>query len=323
MSELSELDDLYVGIDLGGTKILGLIANSKGLVLSESVLPTPAEEDFHSSIQVISEVVSKIVSKSPKVKLKGVGVAAAGAINSHRGSVVHTPQLPLWKNVPLVSILEKKLMLPVVIGNDANLAALSEHRYGVAQGVKNVLYVTISTGIGGGILIDGQIFTGWHGFAGEVGHASVDVNGPFGKSTVPGAVESFSSGAALARIADELITSGHPTKIKGSKLSAENIFKAFHEGDKLAKSVIDQGILHLGFGLTNMVNILDPEMLIIGGGLSKEWDSYIKPSVEIMRNLSFAGIGKDINVVSPKLGVNAGALGGVALAADHFAGTNP
>lgn len=318
MVGFSKLDDLYIGIDVGGTKILGLVANSHGEVFGESILPTPSNENFSSSVAVISRMVSELFVEIPKANIRGVGVAAAGAIDLNSGTVVHTPQLPSWQNVPLVSILEKQLGLPVVMGNDANLAALSEHRYGIAKGIKNVIYVTVSTGIGGGILLNGQIYTGWHGFAGEVGHASVDINGPLGKSTVPGAVESFSSGAALARIAKECIIAGHASVIKINDISAEIIFEAYNKGDLLAKKVIDQGIRHLGLGLTNMVNILDPEMIIIGGGLSNEWKTYIEPSVSIMRTLSFAGMGRDIKVVPPKLGANAGALGGVALAVDNL-----
>ena len=315
-------EDLYIGIDLGGTKTLAIAATAGGTVLGEATLPTPAAEDAGPVVTVIADTVGLALAQAggPGLKVRGAGIAAAGAIDGQRGVVVHAPQLPRWHDVPLVALVRDAVGIDAVIGNDANLAALSEQRYGVARGVASVLYVTVSTGIGGGIVLDGQLHTGAHGFAGEVGHISVDAHGPYGRSSVPGAVESLASGTALARIASERMAQGAPSSMSGvpGTLTAQDVFAAFHAGDELARAVVHEGIHYLGIGLTTMVNILDPGMVVIGGGLSNEWDAYIAPAVALMRERSFAGMGKDTPVVPPALGVKAGALGAIALAVDAF-----
>ena len=314
--------NLYLGIDLGGTKTLVIVATAGGTVLGEATLPTPADQDAAPVVAAIADAAGQALAQAgaDARAVRGAGIAAAGAIDSHRGVVVHAPQLPRWRDVPLVTLFRDAVGIDAVIGNDANLAALSEQRFGAAKGMANVLYITVSTGIGGGIVLDGKLHTGAHGFAGEVGHVSVDAHGPYGRSSVPGAVESLSSGTALARIASERMAQGDTSSMRGGPdgLTAQEGFAAYHVGDDLARAVIQEGIHYLGIGLTGMVNILDPDIIVIGGGLSNEWEAYIEPAVALMRERSFAGMGKDTLVAPPALGVRAGALGAIALAVDTF-----
>ena len=218
---------------------------------------------------------------------------------------------------PFVSMFREHWDIPTVISNDANLAGLAEQRFGAGKGVQNLLFITISTGIGGGIVINGEIYAGASGFAGEIGHITVDTHGPYGRSRTPGAWESHCSGIALARITNERISAGEHSSLEkqGQGLNAIAIFDALRAGDPLAISVVKDAVEHMGTALTGIVNILDPEIIVIGGGLSNEWEAYIAPSVARMRLLTFAGMGKHTRVVPPMLGVEAGALGAIALAA--------
>jgi glucokinase len=186
-----------------------------------------------------------------------------------------------------------------------------------------LLFITVSTGIGGGLVLDGKLYTGRLGYAGEIGHMTVDAHGPYGRSTTPGAWESLCSGTALARIAGERMDAGEQSMlatINREELDAVDVFAAMRAGDALAKSVVANAIEYLGVGLTSVVNAFDPDIVVIGGGLSNEWDAYIAPGIAIMRKQAYAGMGKDLKVVPPKFGAEAGALGGIALAADRTAG---
>lgn len=318
-------DDAVLGIDIGGTKILALAALPDGTTLASAMSETPSRESAERIIAAMADTARAAIADAglEESAIRSVGVAAAGAIDARAGTIVHSPHLPAMDNTPVGPMLSQQLGTAVAIGNDANVAALGEQRYGAGKGVQDLVFLTISTGIGGGIIIGGKLFTGSAGYAGEVGHMSVDAHGPYGASTVPGAWESLCSGTALARIARERITAGerssmsnalHDTNQEG--LTARDIFAASRTGDALAQSIIADAIVYLGAALTSIVNLLNPEKILIGGGLSNEWDAYIAPAVALMREQSFAGIGKLTPVVPPGLGVEAGAWGAVALASD-------
>jgi glucokinase len=313
----------YVGIDLGGTKTLALVAEADGSILSRATVPTPASGSAERVVGAMANAASQALAAASLTPggAAGIGIASAGAVDAARGTVVHSPQIGSLSDTPVVTMLRAHIDLPAVIDNDANLAALGEQRYGAGRGERNVVFITISTGIGGGIIIDGGLYRGANGAGGEIGHMSVDAHGPYGRSTTRGAWESLCSGTALARIAGERMAAGEASSLRAvasraGSVSAEDIFAAARDGDELAGSVIADAVEYLGAGLTSLVNIFDPGKIIVGGGLSNEWEAYISPAVERMRQESFAGIGARTPVVPPDLGVDAGALGAVAYAHD-------
>jgi glucokinase len=310
---------LYVGIDVGGTKTLAVVGDNAGHMMGRAVNPSRADQTAEVIVDVIVQTAREAVANAgvQPAAITAAGIASAGAVAPRRGVLVSCPQMPQISDAPLVSMFVERWDIPTVIGNDANLAGLAEQRFGAGRGVQNLLFVTISTGIGGGMILNGEVYTGASGFAGEVGHMTVDTHGPHGRSPSPGAWESHCSGVALARITNERIAAGERSMLepRGDGLDAIAIFDALRAGDALATSVIEDAIEHMGAALASVVNILDPEVIVIGGGLSNEWDAYIAPSVERMRGITFAAMGKRTRVVPPALGIEAGAMGAIALAA--------
>ena len=312
---------VYLGLDLGGTKTLAIIARGNGEVLGRAVNPSQANTTAGEVVATMAATATQATADAGinPASVRSAGIGAAGAIVPSTGTVVWSPNVPALSNTPIVSLFREHWDLPTAIGNDANLAALSEQRYGAGAGVSNLLFITVSTGIGGGIIIDDRLYTGATGYAGEVGHITVDAHGPYGNSTTPGAWESLCSGTALARIAGERIRAGEDSSLRElldgpENLDAQQIFDAMRKGDQLATAVVADGIEYLAIGLTSLINVLNPGLVIIGGGLSHEWSAYIEPAVAIMCRQAVAGVGHETPIVPPALGTDAGALGAVALA---------
>lgn len=311
---------LYLGIDIGGTKILAVVADSNGTIKGQAIHDTNAERSPGAIIATMADTAhsAAVAANIDPSAIMAAGIAAAGAVDSEKGRLIWAPQMQTMADTPIVTLFRQHWNIPTTAANDANLAALAEQRYGAGKGHSNVLFITISTGIGGGIVLNGEIYTGASGFAGEIGHMTVDTHGPLGRSTTPGAWESLCSGVALARIATERIKAGETSSLQGvvqeGKINAKHIFAAMRENDAMASSIIETAIEYMGAALTGVVNILNPGIIVIGGGLSNEWDAYIAPAIGIMRKQSFAGAGAQTRIVPPKLGINAGALGAVAIA---------
>ncbi len=326
MSTSQQPPPLYLGIDLGGTKVLALVGTAHGRTLGESVVSTPADQGPLPVVEAIIKA-AREAARQAGVQLdalSAVGVAAAGAIDRERGVVVRSPQLAGWDQVPLVEMLQRELKSRIVIANDASLAALGEHRYGAGRGVPNLLYLTVSTGVGGGMIMDNRLYQGAQGYAGEVGHITVKAGGPLCGCGDRGCLETLVSGSALAREARRRLEAGETSLLKelaggrgAGTISAELVFEALRREDALARSIVEEGVHYLAAGLKSLVNIMDPDKLIIGGGLSQQWEAYIAPAVELMREWSFAGMAKELPVVPPELGARAGALGAIALAAEQ------
>jgi glucokinase len=317
-------EPLYLGIDIGGTKVLAVAGTPSGQRGGTGTVPTPAQG---SAAQVADALASAAraaaqAAGAALTQVAGVGIASAGAVDMGTGVVVHSPHVASMQHTPLAAMLAERLEgARVLMGNDATLAALGEQRYGAGRGVDEVLFITISTGIGGGLVTRGQLLLGAGGYAGEIGHMSIDAHGPYGKSTMPGAWESLCSGSALARIAGERLAAGEASSLAGvlaarGALDARDVFGALRAGDALARRIVNEATHYLGIGLAGLVNLLNPQRIIIGGGLSNEWDAYIAPAVALMRRHTFGDVGADTEVVPPALGTEAGAWGAIALAAE-------
>ena len=314
-------EGLYAGIDLGGTKILVLVADERGNVLGTARVPTLATQGPDS---VISRIVDAVHAAAAEAKvettaLSGAGVSAPGPIDTAEGVITDPPNLPGWHNVPLARILRERLGIPVALENDANCGALGEHMFGAGRGYKHIVFVTISTGIGGGIIIDNELYEGASGAAGEVGHIGVSVDGPSCGAGHVGCLEAFASGTAIAARARDMIAAGGlPRTARIAEhdppLSAKSVQMAAEQGEAEAAAIITSAGRYLGMGLASLINVFNPQAIILGGGLTNIGDAILGPAVETARMRSFAQSFVDVRIVEGELGERVAALGAIAVA---------
>ncbi len=324
MSQNSE--PLALGIDLGGTKILTAVVNTKGEILGLNHSATPASEGPEAVTQSVLKSAGDALKQSGITisALGAIGVGAPGLSNPETGILFTSPHLPKLKNVPLRDIIEKGLGKKTFLINDANAAALGELYFGAGQGARNFVYVTISTGIGGGIIIDGKIYTGALGTAGEIGHMTIDDTGPLCNCGNRGCWEQLASGTALARETRERIKNGAETSILdyagGSieKVTAEVIHRAAQAGDTLARELISQTGYYLGVGLANLINIFNPEVIVIGGGLSNIGEMLLDPAFKEAGERAFKEPYRAVRLTRAELGGNSGVLGAAAFALEEL-----
>jgi len=287
--------DLILGVDLGGSKILTAVVKPGGEMLSSDESATPATEGRDIVIQSILDSAHSALRQASCTisEISAIGIGAPGISNPEAGILFTSPNLPGWRNVLLRDIIQNKLDKKTFLINDANAAALGELYFGAAQGTRNFIYITLSTGIGGGIVIDGKIYTGAIGIAGEVGHMTIDDNGPLCNCGNKGCWEALASGTALAREAKRRIKEGTKTSIlkyvegDSEKMTAQIIHSAAEKGDKLAKDLIARTGYYVGVGIANLINIFNPELIVIGGGLSNIGDMLLKPAFKVAAERSY------------------------------------
>jgi glucokinase len=322
-------DTLILGIDLGGTKILAAVVSTQGKMLSREHSITPAKEGQQAVVRSILESVGRVLDQAhiTAADLAAIGLGAPGLSNPETGILFTSPNLPGWKDVPLRAIIERELGKKAFLINDANAAAIGELYFGAGRGARNFIYVTVSTGIGGGIIIDGKIYTGFSGAAGELGHMVIDDEGPPCSCGNRGCWETLASGTALAREARGRIKEGAATSIleysggNVDKINAEAIHEAAKAGDKLASDLIARTAYYLGVGLANLINIFNPEVIIIGGGLSNIGDMLLKPAFEEAGRRAFKQAYEEVRFARAGLGRNSGVLGAAAFALEQIRST--
>ena len=310
-------DKLLAAIDLGGTKIYTVIADSELNILSRVQLPSPAREDTDTLLSCLADSVHTALNRAGAVRrnLAGCGICVAGFFDSRNRLLLDSPNLPQIKNLPLEKELEKLLGVPVIAENDANAAALGEAHYGAGAGSRNMAFVTVSTGIGAGLVLDGRLYRGNRGFSGEIGHMAVKPDGPLCGCGRRGFLETVASVTAIARSAQELLTSGRKTalaEIKG-KISATDVFAAAAAGDPPAREILDEAIYCLGIGLVNLVNLLDPEVLVVGGGVANAGEALFAPLRSILGKKAVTHIAKNVTLNKAALVLEAGVVGRLCL----------
>jgi glucokinase len=313
-----------LAVDLGGTKIVTALITPQGEILSREYSPTLAEEGVQPVIKRILTTATALVKDAdlPYSSLSAIAIAVAGAIDTEKGVVTASPNLPGWHNISLKDEIQISTGVTTFVINDATAAALGEHRFGAGRGAKNLVYLTVSTGIGGGIIIDGKLYSGVSGSAGELGHMTIDLNGPRCACGNVGCLEMLASGKAVAREAQRLIAQGAKTAIlevaegDAQYVTAQTVAAAAHKGDAVALSIINKAATYLGVGLVNLVNIFNPEMIIVGGGMGKMGEMLLKPARKVVSERAFQFPAGIVRIVSSELGDNSGVLGAVAFVAD-------
>ena len=316
------MSDVYAGIDLGGTKILVVIADAAGRVLGSDRIPTLASQGPDAVIDRICQAVLGAAgdAKLEVSQLRAAGISAPGPIESAEGVITDPPNLPGWHNVPLARIVRERLGVPALLENDANCAGVGEHNFGAGRGFRHMIFITISTGIGGGIIIDNELYAGASGAAGEVGHMGVAPGaGRICGAGHPGCLEAYASGTAIAARAREAIAEGRLPRVtqlvkEQPPLSAQTVYLAAEQGEAEAASIIREAGIYLGIGLATLINAFNPQAIVLGGGLTHMGERILGPAVETARVRSFAQSFTDVRIIEGELGDRAAALGAIAVA---------
>ena len=320
-------DTASVGVDLGGTNIRAAVFDDGMGILSRSEKPTRAQEDADAVIQRVAACVREALERTSVAaeEVAGVGVGAAGLTDWRTGVVVLASNLG-WKNVPLKERLEQELDgLRVEVDKDTNAAALAEARLGAGREFRHFLYVTAGTGIGGGLILDGTLYRGATGGAGDIGHVVVDPDGPRCGCGDHGCVEVFSSGAGMVDRAREILTGGGAeaasSAMTAEGLTTETMFEAAKEGDAVAAQVVETAGRALGLALADYVNINNPEAIVLGGGVIRAGRAYTDPVERELRRRALPALGEIVKLVPPGLGDDVGVAGAALLLAEKDGGS--
>ena len=310
----------YIGaLDIGGTKILAGIIDSTGELVVRKRIETQA---LRGATEVIARAVSLMRDLAQETgmatnSLMGIGCSVPGPLAGERGVVVFSPNLA-WRDVPLAALLSEALDVPVKIEDDACCAALGEARRGGARGAQNAVYVTVSTGIGAGVIINGRIYRGSHGCAGEVGHMTLATNGPPCACGNIGCFESLASGSAIAARIRQAVLHGDETPLarfrdEPALLTAEQVIEAANGGDGVALRILDTAGMYIGIGLAAIAAAYDPEVIVLGGGVIQPDGLLLRRARETFQARVIAPLGSLVRLVPAELGDESALWGAAAL----------
>ena len=314
-----------VGVDLGGTKIRSVVVLADGSIVGEDVRPTDAEggPSVVVSRLVASARAAVAASDVPHEAILAVGVTAPGTVDFDAGVLHQPPNLPGWDAVPLARLLSEHLDRPVFLENDANAAAYGEWRFGAGAGLRHLIYLTVSTGIGAGLILNGQMYRGADGAAGELGHMTIDVNGPPHNCGMVGCLEVLASGTAIARMAQEAVAAGRSPALRrlaetAGELTAAEVDRAADAGDPTATEILATAARYLGVGLANYINIFNPEAIVIGGGVTRIGRQLLEPAFALAKSRAFRLPSERVRLLPAALEGRSEVLGVSALARDSI-----
>jgi len=325
MSVAQAPEGVVVGVDVGGTKVAAGLVDPSGKILTQVRTPMMANDGAEGGLSAVTSVIDAVSGRlanrpaAPQRLIHGIGICSPGPLDPKTGVVLNPPNLPCWRNFPLAAELARIYGVRVKVDNDANAAALAECLWGAGRGYHNVFFTIIGTGIGSAILFAGRIYHGRTGAAAEGGHLSIDYRGPRCGCGKPGCIEALASGPAIARRAREKLESGRPSSLRdlaGGELSAitsEMVGQANASGDPLAAEVLEETIDMLAFWLGDVVDLLEPDVIIIGGGVATMLRPFFE---EIQRRLPRCSVNPrcvEIPMVPAQYGEDAGIAGGAAL----------
>jgi len=306
-----------LALDIGGTKLAVGLLTAGGEVLASVMAPTePAATP--ARVLVTLSAMSGTAVREARVRwadLRGVGVSFGGPVDFLSGTTVTCHHLPGWEGVPLRDLVSQQTNLPVVMDNDANAAALGETVFGAARGCEHVLYVTVSTGIGAGLVLNGLVHRGANSMAGELGHTLIVPDGPACSCGRRGCLEAVAAGPAIARAAREALATGEPSalcSLDPDQLTAKDVADAAPT-DALAARVIAQAGEYLGLALAAVVNLVNPQMVVIGGGVSQGGDCLFAPLRETVARHAVSESTRDLRIVPAALGAQSALFGAAAL----------
>ncbi len=310
---------LAIGIDIGGTKILGALVDESGKILFEERVPSPAQ-DPDKMVEVVVALIKSITEKATEV-IVGVGVAAAGFIDADQSTILYAPNLN-WRHEPLRERLQALVPHKVVIENDANAAGWAEYKFGAGRGAKDMVMLTLGTGVGGAVIADYKLRRGGFGIGGELGHVKVVQDGKQCGCGRKGCVEQYASGTAVLKAAKKLASSDGPAgrrlrelKEQAGELNGHLVYQALLEGDQGARQVVAEAGDYLGQAMGTITAVLDPQIYVIGGGLSEAGELILEPIRQAFsKELPARGFRPEAKVVAAQFSNQAGVIGAADLA---------
>ena len=305
-----------IGVDIGGTNVKVALVDAKGFIAYSNSAPTRAEMGYQSTIDNIKDVIKLSLKETntPQDHITGIGFGLPGQIDSENGVVRLLPNIPGWVNVPLAKIMEEEFGIETKVDNDVRVATLGEYHFGAGRGCKNLICLTVGTGIGSGIIINGQLVRGASMSAGEIGHMVLqDIHGPICGCGDTGCLEALASGPAIVEMANNYITGGKSTKFRelaaGAPITPYIVYEAAKLDDAVAKKIFEITGYWIGIALSSVVNLLNPERIVIGGGVAQAGDLLFDPIREIINKRSLKISADAVKIVPAELGESAGVVG--------------
>ena len=312
-----------VGIDIGGTKLATVVADNTGHILNKVRRPTLAERGPEYALQLLFDMVHETIELAglERTTISAIGVSCGGPLDTGTGIVYSPPNLPGWDALPLKARLESEFQVPVTIENDANASALAEYRFGGGRGYNAVLYMTMSTGIGGGIVLDGQVYHGANDSAGEVGHQILLPDGPPCGCGKRGCLEALCSGPAIARRAQAAVRNEKTSAttlldLAGGRVEdvrSEHVLEAARQGDVLGLQLVEETGYYMGWGIANLVNILNPDIVLLGTIAIAAGDLLLNPIRKTVSEFAMTRPAEAVKIAPAQLGEALGDLAAIAL----------
>ncbi len=321
---------LLLGVDLGGSHVSAALVDQAGKILQRRKAPTPVESGPDGIMPAIIELLREVIAVTgvTKREIVGIGVGIPGLIDSSLGLSIFSPNL-FWHNVQVVRPIEREFNLPTFMDNDVRCATLGEAWYGAGRGASSLICLTIGTGIGSGIMIDGQLIRGATESAGEIGHVTIEKDGPLCNCGNHGCLEALASGPAIARRAQEAVKKGVDTVMlamvggHAEKIDAGVVAQAARQGDPAAWEIIELTALYLGIGIANYINLINPELVIIGGGVAQAGELLLAPIRRVVGQRAMKVQATAARIVPARLGEDAGVIGAAALVLERLGEAGP
>lgn len=310
--------EYYLMADVGGTHIRTAVGNDRSTLLGKLHRQTKVESGPSGVVAQIVEMARESLQQA-SVALSDVAaivIAAPGPLDPTTGTVIEAPNMPGWQRVPVAAMVTDLLNIPVRAVNDANAAAVGEFHYGAGRGQRNMVYITVSTGIGGGVVVDGRLMEGSSGMAGEIGHMTIDLHGPRCPCGNVGCLEVLASGTSIGRIFRERLALGDESIVSSwsDHATGADVTRAAAMGDPLSVEVFAEAAHALGVGVVNCVNIFNPDIVVLGGGVTQAGERLFGPVRALVRERAMPVSRENVRVVPVELGDDAGLYGGLAIA---------
>ena len=303
-----------VGVDLGGTKIYTALVDLEGNIIKEKTVETLAHEGDQAVMGRIIDTINYVIDGTDKNLIKSIGIGSPGPLYVKNGIILETANLP-FKNFAIVKTIKETYELPTYLDNDANVATLGEFMFGAGKGTENMVFITASTGIGGGAVLNGKLFRGATGNALEVGHMTVATEGPRCGCGNIGCAEALGSGTAIGKRAKEAVLSNVETSLKNYEdVTSKEVFMEASKGDRVAKNILKSSLTYLGIAVANTITNFDPEKVVVGGGVVNGGDIVIDTIRKVVEERCMSTFVTSCTVEKALLGGKAGVLGAAALA---------